>query len=219
MQENYVDIVYDLVTGTRIPQTGDPEVENLFAVGRECEKLYNQVYTAICISVNSFMLKNMKTWKPSLIPCYIYALLLGKECSVMVRNSVTNKKNPQGDCLGGLRFQLVSNVGQQSDLTSTLDSSGQVTLVSCAGAGSTTGQDLATLGQVTADLCSVLVIDAGHLIHAECANLLALAGANTLFVSHEDYLLVNVKKVQFLEGQLSIVIIQHRKIGCGSSGS
>lgn len=46
MQENYIDIVYDLVTGTRIPQIGDPEVENLFAIGRECEKLYNQVYTA-----------------------------------------------------------------------------------------------------------------------------------------------------------------------------
>ena len=46
MQEIYIDIVYDLVTGTRIPQAGDPEVENLFAVGRECEKLYNQVYTA-----------------------------------------------------------------------------------------------------------------------------------------------------------------------------
>ena len=62
----------------------------------------------------------------------------------------------------------------------------------CAGAGSTARQDLATLGQITADLCSVLVIDAGHLIHGECANLLALAGANTLFVSHEDYLLVRM---------------------------
>ena len=44
MRENYVDIVYDLLNGTRIRQPGDPEVENLFAVGRECEQLYAHVY-------------------------------------------------------------------------------------------------------------------------------------------------------------------------------
>ncbi len=46
MRENFIDVVYDLVTGTRIPQPNDPDVENLFAVGRECENLYNRVYNA-----------------------------------------------------------------------------------------------------------------------------------------------------------------------------
>ena len=44
MNEKYIDIVYDLVIGTRIRQPDDPEVENLFAIGRECEYLYAQVY-------------------------------------------------------------------------------------------------------------------------------------------------------------------------------
>lgn len=46
MKEKFVDIVYDLLNGTRIRQPDDPEVENLFAVGRECEQLYSRVYDA-----------------------------------------------------------------------------------------------------------------------------------------------------------------------------
>ena len=46
MRENYVDIIYDLLIGTRIRQPDDPEVENLFEIGRECEQLYCQVYNA-----------------------------------------------------------------------------------------------------------------------------------------------------------------------------
>jgi len=46
MNEKYMDIVYDLLNGTRIRQPGDPEVENLFAIGRECAQLYDQVYAA-----------------------------------------------------------------------------------------------------------------------------------------------------------------------------
>ncbi len=46
MREEFVDIVYDLLNGTRIRQPGDPEVENLFAIGRECEQLYGLVYDA-----------------------------------------------------------------------------------------------------------------------------------------------------------------------------
>jgi hypothetical protein len=55
MRDNHIDIVYDLVTGSRIPQVDDPEVENLFAVGRECEQLYNEVYNAnlrLCKQLN-----------------------------------------------------------------------------------------------------------------------------------------------------------------------
>ena len=46
MSQKYIDIVYDLVNGTRIPQPDDPEVENLFEVGRDCAKLYSGVYAA-----------------------------------------------------------------------------------------------------------------------------------------------------------------------------
>ena len=42
------------------------------------------------------------------------------------------------------------------------------------GTGGTAGQDLATLGQVTAQLAGVLVVDSGHLVNAEGTNLLAL---------------------------------------------
>ena len=96
-------------------------------------------------------------------------------------------------------MELVSNVGQQGDLTGTLDSGGQVTLVSGAGTGGTAGQDLAARGQVTAELAGVLVIDAGHLIHAECANLLTLAGTHTLFVSQWISLLVSLVE-KFVKG-------------------
>ena len=46
MAEKFVDIVYDLANGTRIPQLGDPQVQDLFAPGGECEKLYSTVYEA-----------------------------------------------------------------------------------------------------------------------------------------------------------------------------
>ena len=46
MAEEFVDIVYDLLNGTRIRQPGDPDVENLFADGGACEVLYDQIYRA-----------------------------------------------------------------------------------------------------------------------------------------------------------------------------
>ena len=46
MSEKYIDIVYDLINGTRIRQPNDPVVENLFAEGRKCELPYSQVYDA-----------------------------------------------------------------------------------------------------------------------------------------------------------------------------
>ena len=84
----------------------------------------------------------------------------------------------------GVRLQLVSDVGQQGDLTGALDGGGQVTLVSGAGTGGTAGQDLAALGQVKAELCSVLRVDNCHLVNAEITYLLGLAGTPTLFVSY-----------------------------------
>ena len=46
MNEEYIDLVYDLLCGTRIRQENDPNVENLFAAGQRCEYLYEQVYNA-----------------------------------------------------------------------------------------------------------------------------------------------------------------------------
>ena len=75
-----------------------------------------------------------------------------------------NKNTPKAK-LSGCDCALVSHVGQQSDLTGALDGGGQSALVSGTGTGGTAGQDLATLGQVTAQLSSVLVVNSGHLIH------------------------------------------------------
>lgn len=46
MRNDYIDIVYSLISGTRIPQPGDPEIENLFDEGGECEELYDHIYDA-----------------------------------------------------------------------------------------------------------------------------------------------------------------------------
>jgi hypothetical protein len=69
-----------------------------------------------------------------------------------------------------------------------------------AGAGHAAGQDLRTLGHVTAQAGDILVIDALHAVSTEAADLaatLAGAGAGTLealglfdFISHEIILLV-----------------------------
>ena len=46
MNTQLVDTIYDLLTGERFPGVNDPVVENMFAEGRTCEELYNQVYEA-----------------------------------------------------------------------------------------------------------------------------------------------------------------------------
>ncbi len=46
MHTQFVDRVYDLLTGECSPTANDPIVENMFAEGRICEELYNDVYEA-----------------------------------------------------------------------------------------------------------------------------------------------------------------------------
>ena len=46
MNTQFANIVYDLLSGERLPTEGDPIVENMFAEGRTCEELYNDVYDA-----------------------------------------------------------------------------------------------------------------------------------------------------------------------------
>ena len=46
MNTQLINRVYDLLTGECSPTAKDPIVENMFAEGRTCEELYNDVYEA-----------------------------------------------------------------------------------------------------------------------------------------------------------------------------
>ena len=53
---DFVDTVYNMLIGEHTPMIGDPIVENMFAEGRTCEQLYNDVYEAnlrICQRLNT----------------------------------------------------------------------------------------------------------------------------------------------------------------------
>lgn len=92
--------------------------------------------------------------------------------------------------LKSVDFRLVSHVGQQCDLTCALDGDGQLTLMLCAGTGGTTGQNLAALGNVAAQLGSVLIVNLLDLVHAEGTDLSALTSARTSIISHNRNLLL-----------------------------
>jgi len=70
-------------------------------------------------------------------------------------------------------YQSVVGVGEKSDVSCTLDSGGQLSLMICAGAGNSAGQDLGTLRNVSAESGDILVVDDFNLIDAEVANLFA----------------------------------------------
>ena len=80
-------------------------------------------------------------------------------------------------------------------MTGTLNSDSQLALVARAGAGHTAGQNLSQLGNETAKLCDVLVIDGLDLINAENANIFAAftsagtARRSVLSFSHDTNLL------------------------------
>ena len=46
MNIQFADKIYELLTGECSPRPNDPVVENMFAEGRTCEELYNNVYEA-----------------------------------------------------------------------------------------------------------------------------------------------------------------------------
>ena len=71
----------------------------------------------------------------------------------------------------------IGHVGQQGDLAGALDGLGQLALMHGAGAGGAAGQDFGPLGSEPAQLGGVLIVDALHLVHAEGADLAALAAA------------------------------------------
>ena len=74
------------------------------------------------------------------------------------------------------------------------------------GTGGTAGQDLAALGQVTAQLAGVLVVDSGHLVNAESTNLLALTGTHTLFVLKLPFTSLSSSASFFFSSAVSVVL-------------
>ena len=132
-----------------------------------------------------------------------------------------HKKSPEAFLLPGVLY-LVSHVGQQSDLTGTLDGAGQVPLMGGAGTGGTAGQDLAALGQVTAELRSVFEIDVRNLIDAEGADLLALARMDTI-ISHchneSSYLGLVEKRAQNGRSGSSSISVEKSDEAAGLAGA
>ena len=68
-------------------------------------------------------------------------------------------------------------IRKKSNLTSTLDSGCELSLVSCAGACYTAGQNLAALAHITAETRDILIIDVLDFVNAERANFLAALSA------------------------------------------
>ncbi len=86
-------------------------------------------------------------------------------------------KNRPPKC-GGSFFidQLIRSIiyeGQESCMTSALDSGLKLSLVLSAGAGNTAGKDLAALADELAEAGCILVIDVADIFFAEDANLSA----------------------------------------------
>ena len=82
---------------------------------------------------------------------------------------------------------LFCNVGEQSHNSRTLDSLSEKSLVLCANAAHTSGNDLALFGDELTQFCNVLVIDLGSLVYAEGANLFAGSlGASSLLPDGEE---------------------------------
>ena len=75
--------------------------------------------------------------------------------------------------------ELFYCVGHQSDVTSSLYSYGDCSLMLCAGTGYTTRKDLTSLGNVLTQLCGILVIDS-VVLTTEYANLFSSTAAASL---------------------------------------
>ena len=70
---------------------------------------------------------------------------------------------------------LFRHVRQKRDLTRSLDSLGELALMLGACPGRPAGKDLAALRNITAELCSVLIINMLTFIYAELANFFTFA--------------------------------------------
>ncbi len=86
------------------------------------------------------------------------------------------KKDPRTHTHSGVcLFALVSNEGQKSCLTSTLDSCVKLTLVLCASSGNSSGKNFSSLADELSELYGILIVDISYLICAEDTNFLSLA--------------------------------------------
>lgn len=83
-----------------------------------------------------------------------------------------------GKVLTGMN--LVGDVGHESDVTSTLDSNSDLSLMLSAGAGDSSGKDLASFGGALFKSLGVLVVYVFDAVSAEYANLFSLASVLTL---------------------------------------
>jgi hypothetical protein len=72
-------------------------------------------------------------------------------------------------------------------MSGSLDRNSQLTLMICAGAGYTTGENLGSLSHALLQLCDILVVDLLNAVYAEHANLLAraLRRTRTSFTFHK----------------------------------
>ena len=98
-----------------------------------------------------------------------------------------------------LRFsELVRSIGQQSQMTSSLDRLGQLALMHSAGTRHAAGQDLGPVADIFAQLSSVFIVDVLDFVHTELANLSAAALSHgplaSCFISHCGVLLVKFRR-------------------------
>ena len=91
---------------------------------------------------------------------------------IFARMDLHNKSGPQKQA--AWHVPLFRNERKQGNLTRTLDRDGQLTLMIGTSTGHTAGQDLSTLGKVSAKLRSVFIIDMLNLIDTKSAYFSAL---------------------------------------------
>ena len=111
-----------------------------------------------------------------LIIAYSYKAVNPPVKFIILHNKHDKKERPPKEGVLSVRRQiLVSDVGQQSHVTSTLDGGVDLSLVESASTGHAAGQDLTALAEELAELVGILVINVGNLVCAEDADLFSLA--------------------------------------------
>ena len=110
-----------------------------------------------------------------------------------------NKRKPgQEEILSRFLSKLVAHVGQKCQVASSLDRSGQLTLVLCTSASHTAGDDFGTLRDIFAKLDDIFIVNGLDAVYAEAANLFAATALGTArtvasfssFKSQSSYLLI-----------------------------
>ncbi len=115
---------------------------------------------------------------------------------------------------------LFCRKGHQCDIACALDSDSHLTLMLCAVAGNTAGQDLAALGHKTAEFGNVLVINVFYLIDAESTDL--FTGLPVSVTSDQSNpssmkeLLAAVPKMECLRQGWKDQMLRHRRRAAGA---